>query len=75
MKKLKKFFKKLWMEKFELLKLLAYGLAFAWYGYALRIITQSDIGIVSAILMIIGGLALAFFTCVSLHDFFSEDDE
>lgn len=75
MKKLKKFFKELWMERGGILKLLVYGLTIGWYGYALRIIVAADISLFSAILMIIGGLILGFFTCISLHDAFSEDDE
>lgn len=75
MKKLKRFFKELRMARGEIFKILAYGLTIVWYGYALRIIVAADISLFSAILMLIGGLILGFFTCISLHDAFSEDDE
>lgn len=75
MKKLKRFFKELRMARGEIFKILVYGLTIGWYGYALRIIVAADISLFSAILMLIGGLILGFFTCISLHDAFSEDDE
>ena len=75
MKKIKKFFKGLWLERHDILKILAYALAVAWYGYTLRIIAEAEIGIFPTILLFIGGLILGFFTCISLHEAFSYDDE
>lgn len=75
MKKLKRFFKKLWMVRGAILKVLAYGLAAVWYGYILRIIIKADIGILPAILLFIGGLVFGIFTLISIYNVFSEDDE
>jgi hypothetical protein len=75
MKKLKRFFKELRMARGEIFKILAYGLTIVWYGYALRIIVAADISLFSAILMLIGGLVLGFFTWIGLQEGFSEDDE
>lgn len=75
MKKLKKFFKELWMERGGILKILAYVITIGWYGYVLRIISGAGIGIFPQILLFIGGIVLGLFTCISLHDAFSEDDE
>ena len=75
MKKLKNIFKKLWMEKFEILKLLAYGLATVWFGYTLRIITKADIGIFPAILLFIGGIVFGVFTFIGIYNAFSKDKE
>lgn len=75
MKKLKRFFKELWLERVEILKVLAYGLATVWYGYILRIIAKADIGIFPVVLLFIGGIALAIFTFVGIYTALSEDDE
>ena len=75
MKKLKKFLRQLRVEREGLLQILAYGITIVWYGYALRIIVAADISLFSAILMLIGGLLLGFFSCISLYNAFSEDDE
>ena len=74
MKKLKKFFKELWLERAGLLQILAYGITIVWYGYVLRLIGAADIGLFPKILLFIVGLVLGFFTCISLHNAFSEDD-
>ena len=75
MKKLKKFFKELRMEKVKILKVLAYGLATVWYGYILRIITKADIGIFPAVLLFIGGFVFGIFTFIGIYTAFSEEDE
>ena len=75
MKRLRKFFKELWIERTEILKVLAYGLATVWYGYILRIIIKADIGIFPSILLFIGGLVLGIFTFIGIYTAFSEDDE
>ena len=75
MKKIRRFFKDLWLDRNELLKVFAYGLAMVWYGYILRIITKADIGIFPTILLFIGGIVFGLFTFISLYNVFSEDDE
>lgn len=73
--KAEKFFKELWMARYDLLRLLVCGLAVAWYGYTLRIIAKADIGIFPTILLYIGGFVFGIFTIISLYNAFSEDDE
>lgn len=75
MKRIRKFFRELWMERFGLLQGLAYILVIGWYGYSIRIIIRSDIGIFLAALMVIVGLALSLFTIIGIHEGFSKDDE
>lgn len=74
MKKLKKIFKELWLDRYDILQALAYILTIGWYGYVLRIIGYSDIHLFPKILMLIGGIVLGFTTCVSLYKFFSCDN-
>lgn len=68
MKKPRKFFKELWLERHGLLQILIYILTIGWYGYAIRVIATSEVNLFLKIIMIIGGLVLALFTCISLHD-------
>ena len=76
MKKLKKVLKELWLDRYETLKILAYFLTIGWYGYVLRHISKChNISLFPAILMFIGGLALAVFTCISLYTLFNADDD
>ena len=72
---MKKFFKELWLERHSLLEALVYILVIGWYGYTLRIIASFNINIFLRIIMIVGGLALGVFTCINLHNVFSEDEE
>jgi hypothetical protein len=75
MKRIRKFLRELRSERLGLLQGLVYLLVIGWYGFALRIIIQSDIGIFLSILMVGGGLALSLFTCINIHEWFSVDDE
>ena len=75
MKKLKKFLKELWMERSQIFQALAYIGTIAWYGLVLRIVASANIHLLPTILVFIGGIVLAFFTCVSLHKAFSEDEK
>lgn len=75
MKKLKKFFKGLWMERRGLLDILAYLLVIGWFGYMLRFILKSDLAIFPKIILFIGGCVLAFLNCIGLVNFASKDDE
>lgn len=75
MKKLKKILRQLRLEREGLFQILAYGITIVWYGYVLRLIGVADISLFPKILLFIGGLVLGFFTCISLHNAFSEDDE
>lgn len=75
MKKLRKLFKELGMEKIEILKAIAYIVAVVWYGVVLGIIADAGIGVFPTILLFIGGIVLGFFTWFGLHEGFSEDDE
>lgn len=76
MKKLKKIFKELWLDRYDILQALAYILTIGWYGYVLRHINNcSYISLFPAILMLIGGIALCFFTCFSLYKIFNADDD
>lgn len=72
MKKRKNFWKE---NRASILSVLAYFLTIAWYGYVLRIIINSNINLFVTILLIIGGVILGLFTCISLHEAFSEDDD
>lgn len=75
MKKIKKMLKALWMGRHSLISALSYILVVGWYGYTLRIIASSDINIFFRIIMFAGGLALTVFTCISLYNVFSKDEE
>jgi hypothetical protein len=75
MKKFKKIIKEILMEKIEIIKAVAYIGAVVWYGLVLGIIADAGIGIFPAILLIIGGIVLGFFTWFGIHEGFSEDDE
>ena len=75
MKRIRKFFRELWMERFGLLQGLIYLLVIGWYGFTMRIIIQSDIGIFLTALMVVVGLALSLFTIIGIHEGFSKDDE
>jgi hypothetical protein len=75
MKRFKKILKELWLERHEILHLLAYALTIAWYGYVMRIILRSGIGTFLIILMLVVGLALGLFSCISLHNAFSKEDK
>lgn len=72
MKKRKNFWKE---NRASILSVLAYFLTIAWYGYVLRIIIKSNINLFVTILLVIGGVILGLFTCISLHEAFSEDDD
>lgn len=72
MKKRRNFWKD---NKVGILSALAYFLTIGWYGYVLRIIIESNVNLFLTILLLIGGLILGFFTCISLHEAFSEDDD
>ena len=74
MKKLKRLLKTLWMERYDFLQILAYILVIGWFGYILRFIWKSDLGIFPKILLIIGGCFFAIFNCLGLHNAFSKDD-
>jgi hypothetical protein len=75
MKKQKKLLREIWMERHGFLQLFAYFLTIGWYGYVLRIVISSDINLFFTILLVAGGIILGLFTCLSLHEAFSEDDE
>lgn len=76
MKKLKKALKELWLDRYSILQALAYIITIGWYGLVLRhIINCSNISLFPAILLFIGGIALGFFTCFSLHKLFNADDD
>lgn len=75
MKKLKKFFKKLWMDRHGLLDILAYLLVVGWFGYMLRFILKSDLGVVPKVLLFTGGCILAILNVIGLMNFASRDNE
>lgn len=75
MKKLKKLFKEIWLERRGILQGLAYFLVVGFYGYVLRIVISSDINPFFTILLVAGGLVLGLFTILSLHKHFSEDEQ
>lgn len=75
MKRIKKFFRELWSERFGLLQGLAYLLVVGWYGYSIRIIIKADIGIFLTALMVVVGLVLSLFTIIGIHEGFSEDSK
>ena len=72
MKKRKNFWKE---NRTSILSVLAYFLTIAWYGYVLRIIIKSNINLFVTILLVIGGVILGLFTCISIHEAFSKDDD
>lgn len=61
--------------KAGILSAIAYFLTIGWYGYVLRIIIESEINLFLTILLLVGGLMLGLFTCISIHEAFSEDDD
>jgi hypothetical protein len=74
-KRIKKFLRELWTERFGLLQGLAYILVVGWYGYSMRIIIQANKGIFLTALMVVVGLVASVFTCIGIHEGFSEDEE
>lgn len=75
MKKLRRFFKELWMERSGFLSFLAYALVVGWFGYVLIFIATSDLGLLPKALLLIGGCVLAFLNCIGLYNALSDDDE
>lgn len=75
MKKLKRFFKELWMERQGLVSIFAYILVVGWFGYTLRFIAISDLVLLPKILLLGGGCILAIFNIIGLINFLSDDDE
>ncbi len=75
MKKIKKFFRELWLERDQLLSMIAYIILVGWYGYALIIIAESDIPLFPCILMFVGGLIFALVSFVGLRHIFSSDEK
>lgn len=53
---------------------LSYFLTIGWYGYAIRIIANSDLPLVVTIIMCLGGLIFGFFSCINLYNFFGADN-
>jgi hypothetical protein len=58
-----------------MISILVYFLTIGWYGYVLRMIANAELPLIVTIIMLVGGLAFGFFSCLSLHKFFSEDDK
>lgn len=75
MKRIKKFLRELWTERFGLLQGLAYILVVGWFAFALRIIIGSSILLLPKIIVVAGILVLGFFACIGIHEGFSEDEE
>ena len=75
MKKSKNLLKEIWAERYGFLQLLAYFLAIGWYGYVLRVIFVSNLNLFVKLLLAIGGLIFGFFTCLSIHEGFKEEDQ
>ncbi len=73
MKKIRKFIKELWMDRRGLLDIFAYILVVGWFGYMLRFILKSDLGVFPKILLFGGGFILAILNCIGLWTF-SRDD-
>lgn len=59
MKKIRKFFKELWLDKDELLKALAYLITFGWFAYIVRMVYSSDGGILGKVFFTVWSLVLA----------------
>lgn len=60
MKKLRKFFKELWLERTEILKALAYVITFGWFTYVVDMVYSSDSGILGKVFFTVWSLVLAF---------------
>lgn len=60
MKKLKRFFKELWLERVEILKVLAYVISGCWFAYVVGIVSTSDSSIFGKIFFVIWSLVLTF---------------
>lgn len=74
MKKLRKLVKESWEDRHGLVSILAYLLVVGWFGYILRFILKSNLGIFPKIVLFIGGCVLGFFNCIGLANLFSEND-
>ena len=60
MKKLRRFFKELWVERYEILKALTYIISGVWYAYIVSVVSTSDSGIMGKIFFFVWSLVLVF---------------
>lgn len=75
MKKIRKIFKEIWLNRQDILQALAYIVSMVFYGVVLTLIASSGIGIFLKILLCIVDLILGLVTCIGLYHIFGRDDE